>query len=151
MEILDESFDSQLPTQRNESLETMVKAIGMMTGKKFKNIQAHTSEDGKNHFLTFDHDGAKEIHIMDKNMQPFFTGDSKSPMKVFGTAINLVKSHADAGNKVRLVAQDEPESIAHYSRFADRAKRLGYNVEHRPSHEGSSGVPVVSWEISKKR
>jgi hypothetical protein len=147
---INESFDSSIPTSRNDSIETMIKAIGLMSGKKFHNVQAHSTEDGNNHFITFDHDGAKEIHIMDKNLQPFFTGDSKSPMKVFGTAINLVKSHADSGNKVRLVSQDEPESIAHYSRFADRAKRLGYNVEHIPSHEGSSGVPVVAWEISKK-
>lgn len=149
MEDLIESFDSTLHTNRNEHIETMTNAMGYMMGKKYGDVKAHTTSDGKTTFLALNHEGAREIHILGPNMSPFFTKDHPTPMKVFSTAIALVKDHADSGKKVRLVSQPEPESVAFYQKFADRAKRLGYSVEHKPEHTGSSGMPVVAWEITK--
>jgi hypothetical protein len=151
MENLFEAFDSKLPTERNEGIETMTKAMGYMMGNHFSDVQAHSTPDHKTTFLMLNHEGAREIHILGPNMSPFFTKDHPSPMKVFSTAIGMVKDHADAGKKVRLVSQPEPESVAFYQKFADRASKLGYNVKHKPEHTGSSGMPVVAWEISKEK
>lgn len=147
MDIVDESFNTMLDLEPNASIEELVRRMAGNNG--ITNIKAFSADSPETHYITFDFDGAREVHILGKGMTPFFTKDNPAPMRVFSTAINLVKQHAEDGGLVRLECNPDEESIEFYRTFANRAKRMGFDVEFIPRYKGSSNVMVAAFEISK--
>lgn len=147
IDLVNESFNTMLDLEPNTSLEDQLNQIANHAG--ISNVKAFSTQSPESHFVTFDYDGALEVHILGPNMTPYFTKNNPAPMRVFSTAINLVKHHADAGGLVRLECSPEKEAVEFYKLFANRAERLGYDVEFIPKYLGSSGVMVSAYEISK--
>ena len=147
IDLVNESFNSMMDLERNASLEKRINQIADRAG--ISNVKSLSTCSPESHFVTFNYDGALEVHILGPNMTPYFTKNNPAPMRVFSTAINLVKHHADAGGLVRLECSPEKEAVDFYKLFANRAEKLGYDVEFIPKYMGSSGVMVSAYEISK--
>ena len=147
IDIVSESFNTMMDLEPNATLEDMLEIHARRHG--ISNIQALSSYSPESHFVTFDYDGAREVHILGPGMTPYFTKNNPAPMRVFSTAINLVMDHAKQGGLVRLECSKEPEAVNFYGTFAKRARRMGYDVKFIPNYHGSSGVMVAAYEISK--
>jgi len=147
IDLVNESFNSMMDLERNASLEKRINQIADRAG--ISNVKALSTWSPESHFVTFNYDGALEVHILGPNMTPYFTKNNPAPMRVFSTAINLIKQHAESGGLVRIECSPEKEAVDFYKLFANRAEKLGYDVEFIPKYMGSSGVMVSAYEISK--